>query len=126
MWLCFVSVAIGGAVGAISRYAVGLAILRWHPQAGPIGTFAVNVVGCLLIGALFPLAQRPNLPPLAALMLITGFCGALTTFSTFGHETLLLAAERRVDSALLNVIGSVAGGLGAVWLGRTLVRWLTS
>lgn len=109
------------------RYAVGLAVLRWHPEAGPIGTFAVNVFGCFVIGLLFPLAQRSALPPVAALMLITGFCGALTTFSTFGHETILLATDRRqVDYALLNVFASVVVGLGAVWLGRMLVRWLAS
>lgn len=127
LWLCVLVVAIGGAIGAISRYAVGLAMLRWHSDAGPVGTYAVNVAGCFLIGVLFPLAQRPNLPPLAALMLITGFCGALTTFSTFGHEAILLATERRqIDLAFLYVVGSIVSGIGAVWLGRAVVRWLIS
>ena len=126
-WACMIAVAAGGAVGAICRYAVGLLMLRWHPEAAPIGTFLVNVVGCFLIGVIYPLAVRPTLPPLASLLLITGFLGAFTTFSTFGHETLLLATIRnRFDLAVLNVAASVAAGLTAVWAGRMLVRWLVA
>ncbi|MGC1275374.1 MAG: fluoride efflux transporter CrcB [Planctomycetaceae bacterium] len=126
LWACMIAVATGGAVGAVCRYGVGLLVLKWHPEAGPLSTFAVNVTGCFLIGVLMPLAERPNLPPLAALLLVTGFLGALTTFSTFGHETLVLATNRqRLDLALLNVATNFVVGLGAVWLGRLLIRWLT-
>lgn len=126
-WASILAVAGGGAFGALCRYGVGLVMLRWHPEAGPLGTFAVNVVGCFLIGALYPLFERSSLPPAAALALITGFCGALTTFSTFGHETLQLATHRqRFDFALLYVAGSVLAGLAAVWCGRTLVKWLAA
>lgn len=121
------AVASGGAIGAVCRYCVSLLVLKWHPEAGPLSTFAVNVTGCLLIGVLMPLAERPNLPPLAALLLVTGFLGALTTFSTFGHETILLATTRqRFDLALGNIAVSLFGGLGAVLIGRAIVRWLAS
>jgi CrcB protein len=102
-------------------------MLRWHPEAGPIGTLAVNVFGCFAIGVLAPLYERSSLSPVAALALITGFCGALTTFSTFGHETAQLAQSRqRIDLALLYAMGSLALGLTAVWLGRSFIRWLAS
>ncbi len=122
-----IAVAGGGACGALCRYAVGLLMLRWHPEAGPVGTLVVNVVGCFLIGVLYPLFERSSLPPLAALALITGFCGALTTFSTFGHESLqFLQVRQRFDLALLYVFASVTLGFAAVWLGRTLVKWLAA
>jgi len=127
LWLSILTVAAGGAVGAVARYLVGLAVLRWHPEAGPLGTFAVNVAGCFLIGLLMPLAERQALPPLATLLLVTGFLGALTTFSTFSHETILLATVRhRPGLALANIIASLLTGLAAVWLGRTLIRWLAA
>lgn len=126
LWACLIAVAAGGAIGAVCRYVVGLLVLRWHPEAGPLGTFAVNIAGCFLIGLMMPLVERPNLPPLAALFLITGGLGALTTFSTFGHETVLLATSRqRVDLALLNVTANLAVGIAAVWAGRSVIRWLS-
>ncbi|HEX6984441.1 MAG TPA: fluoride efflux transporter CrcB [Planctomycetaceae bacterium] len=127
LWIALLAVAAGGAVGAVCRYVVGLLVLRWHPEAGPLGTFAVNVAGCFLIGVVVPLVERSSLPPVAGLLLATGFLGALTTFSTFGHETVLLAtARQRLDLALLNVAASLAAGIAAVWLGRAVVRWLAA
>lgn len=121
------AVACGGAIGALCRYGVGALMLRWHPEAGPLGTLAVNVFGCFLIGVFAPLFERSSLPPVAALALITGFCGALTTFSTFSHEAVQLTQIRnRIDLALLYVVGSLAAGLLAVWLGRTLIRWIAA
>lgn len=63
LWACVIAVAAGGAVGAVCRFGVGLVMLRWHPEAGPLGTLAVNVAGCLLIGVLMPLIDRSSLPP---------------------------------------------------------------
>lgn len=127
LWACMLAVAAGGAVGAVCRYSVGLLVLRWHPEAGPLGTFAVNVAGCFLIGLLMPLVDRSSLPPLAGLLLVTGFLGALTTFSTFGHETIVLATRwQRLDLALLNAATSLVVGFAVVWLGRSIVRWLSN
>jgi CrcB protein len=125
LWAGVLAVATGGAVGATLRYLVGVAIVRCHPEAGPLGTFAVNIAGCFLIGLLMPLAERQSLPPLATLLLVTGTLGALTTFSTFGHETILLATVRhRPDLALANIASSLLTGLAAVWLGRTVLSRL--
>lgn len=127
LWAGVLAVAIGGATGAVLRYLVGVAIVRWHPEAGPVGTFAVNIAGCFLIGLLMPLVEGRALSSLAGLLLVTGFLGGLTTFSTFGHETVFLATARhRLDLALLNAAGSLCTGLVAVWLGRALVRSLAA
>lgn len=122
LWAGVLAVAAGGAAGAALRYLVGVVVLRWHPEAGPVGTFLVNIGGCFLIGLLMPLAEGRSLPPLAGLLLVTGFLGGLTTFSTFGHETIFLATARRLDLALLNAAASLLMGLLAVYLGRVLVR----
>lgn len=124
-WPSVLAVAAGGACGAVLRYLVGVAVVRWHPEYAPLGTFAVNAAGCLGIGVLFALVERSALPPLAGPLLITGLLGGLTTFSTFAHETVLLATARgRADLALLNAAASVLVGLGAAWSGRTFVAWL--
>jgi len=121
------AVAGGGAVGALCRYGVGVLMLKWHPEAGPLGTLSVNVVGCFLIGVLAPLFERSSLPPAAALALITGFCGALTTFSTFSHEVVELATIRqRFDYATAYAVASFASGLAAVAAGRAFIRWLAT
>ena len=120
-WQSIAAVAAGGAVGATARYAVGLLAVRWHPEAAPLGTFAVNAAGCLLIGAAVTLVERSTLPPSLGLFLITGLLGGLTTFSTFAYETVLLAGPRgRFDLALLNLAANLGVGLLAAWSGRGL------
>ena len=121
LWLSTLAVAAGGATGAVLRYLVGLAVLRWHPDAGPLGTLSVNIAGCFLIGLLMPFIERQSLPVLAAPLLVTGLLGGLTTFSTFGHETIALATVRhRPDLALLNAAANLLIGLAAVYLGRLI------
>ena len=125
LWLSTLAVALGGAAGSALRYLVGLLVLRWHPDAGPLGTFFVNVVGCFLIGVLMPFVERHSLPPAAGLFLVTGLLGGFTTFSTFGHETVLLATVRgRLDLTFANITASLITGLVAVWLGRALMSRL--
>ena len=120
------SVAVGGACGAVCRYGVGLAVVRWRLDAAPLATLAVNVAGCLLIGMLGTVAEADRLGPHARLLLITGLLGGLTTFSTFGYETLALATTRgRFDLAAANLTAHLLAGLAAVWLGRWCVlTWL--
>jgi CrcB protein len=108
-------VLIGGALGAPARYLTDLAIQRSHGTAYPWGTWTVNVVGSFLLGVL--LAAAP-----AWLLTVagTGFCGALTTFSTFGYETIRLYEEGETVGAIVNVVGSLAAGLAAAALGWSL------
>ncbi|HEY0573738.1 MAG TPA: fluoride efflux transporter CrcB [Pseudonocardia sp.] len=109
-------VLVGGAIGAPLRYLTDRVVQSRHDSGFPWGTFTVNVVGSLILGVLI---GRSASGPLTAL-LGTGFCGALTTYSTFGYETVLLATRRAYLYATLNALGSVAAGLGAAGLGLAL------
>ncbi len=111
-------VALGAAVGAPLRYLTDRAIQSRYPTAFPWGTLAVNVAGSLLLGFLL---GRPVDPALAAL-LGTGFCGALTTYSTFSYETFQLARTGSRLLATANAIGSILAGLAAAYLGLLLAH----
>ncbi len=101
-------VVLGGAVGAVVRYAAG----RWLDRAGaPWGTFAVNAVGSLVLGVVLARAG-----PATTALVGTGFCGALTTYSTFALEAVELPRRRAVAYAL----GSVSTGLVAAAVGLAL------
>ena len=87
------------------------------------GTLTVNVLGCFLLGGLmYCVQERAVLSPAVRPFLAIGVAGAFTTFSTFGYETLELVENRELAAALANVGGNVCLGLGAVWLGRTVLR----
>jgi CrcB protein len=111
-------VALGAAVGAPLRYLTDRVIQARHRSMFPWGTFTVNVAGSLLLGFLLGL---PVAPWLAAL-LGTGFCGALTTYSTFSLETLRLVREGAQVLAGMYAIGSVLAGVGAAYLGLLLAQ----
>jgi CrcB protein len=119
-------VAAGGAVGAVCRWALaGLVHSRLPESTFPWGTLAVNILGCLVIGFLWPLVEeRPVLSPEARLLVLVGLLGAFTTFSTFSLETMELVSAGRWLGAGLNVLGSVAVGLVAVAAGMALARCL--
>ncbi|MGN9811588.1 fluoride efflux transporter CrcB [Micromonospora sp. BQ11] len=114
-------VALGAAVGAPLRYLVDRAVQARLGSAFPWGTLTVNVTGSLLLGLL---AGLPVGPALGAL-LGTGLCGALTTYSTFGYETLRLARAGTRRRALANVLLSVTAGLAAATAGFTTTHSLT-
>ena len=112
-------VLVGGAIGAPTRYLTDLAIQRRHGSAFPWGTWTVNVAGSFVLGVVVA-----GSPAWVVTLAGTGFCGALTTFSTFGYETLRLTEEGRTSLALWNVAGSLGAGLAAAalgwWLGSAL------
>lgn len=114
-------VAIGAAFGAPLRYLVDRAVQARHRSVFPWGTLTVNVAGSALLGFL---AGLPVDGPVMAL-LGTGFCGALTTYSTFGYETLRLTRSGARWQALVNVLVSVMMGLGAAYGGLAIARVLT-
>ncbi|WP_280261574.1 fluoride efflux transporter CrcB [Nocardia wallacei] len=105
-------VFVGAMVGAPVRYLVDRAVQTRHDGVFPWGTFLVNLTGCLILGGLTGAAV--STPVLAVLG--TGFCGALTTYSTFSYETVRLAEERSYLYAAVNIVASVAAGLGAAVL----------
>ncbi|MFC8347382.1 fluoride efflux transporter CrcB [Streptomyces sp. NPDC057280] len=113
-WLLVVA---GAMVGAPLRYLTDRAIQSRHDSVFPWGTFAVNAAGCLVLG-LVSGAAGPHLQ----LLLGTGLCGALTTYSTFSYETLRLAETGAGLYALANIAGSLVAGLGAAYAGVALAR----
>jgi CrcB protein len=108
-------VLVGGAVGGPARYLTDVTVQRLHGSAFPWGTWTVNVAGSFLLGLL-----TASAPVWAVTLLGTGFCGALTTFSTFGYETVRLAEEGESGAAVANVVGSVVAGVAAAALGWLL------
>jgi CrcB protein len=109
-----------GGVGAVMRVAIGAAI---GARAFPWATLAVNLAGCLAIGALHEfLSVRAALSPLLRPALIGGLLGGFTTFSAFGLETWTLLQSGRTSAALLYALGSVALGVGGVAIGIVLAR----
>ena len=115
-------VALGGAVGSVARYRLsGYVLHHTIDWRFPAGTFAVNVIGCLVAGVLAGLAAKHDmLSADARLLLFTGLLGGFTTFSAFGLETMLLLKRGEVVVASANVFLSVAAGLLALWLGLGL------
>lgn len=118
MLLNLLVVAVGGAIGACTRYLVsGWAAGRFGAEF-PMGTLIVNVVGCFIIGVFLTLTtERLIVSPYWRLVVAVGFLGGLTTFSSFGYETLRLMEDADVLPALLNVALNLGVGLGATWLG---------
>jgi fluoride exporter len=118
-----VLVALGGAVGSAARYRMSGWILHhtitWQ---FPLGTFLVNVVGCLIAGVLSGMAAKHDLlSPDARLLLFTGILGGFTTFSAFGVETIFLLKRGQIMVAICNVVLSVVAALLALWIGYEFV-----
>jgi CrcB protein len=122
-WLSLFSVLLGGAIGSALRWALGLALNPLLPTL-PLGTLTVNLVGGFIIGSAIGIFdQFQSLPPELRLFVITGFCGGLTTFSTFSAETVTLLLRQQYGWTLAivstHVIGSVLMtlvGIGAMRL----------
>jgi fluoride exporter len=105
-------VVVGGVVGAPARYVIDVAVQRLHGTAFPWGTWTVNVAGSFVLGLVATTG-----PDWVVTLVGTGFCGALTTFSTFGYETVRLSERGEATAAAANVAGSIAAGLTAAALG---------
>lgn len=115
-------IVLGAAVGAPLRYLVDHAVQQRHDSLFPWGTFAVNVVGSLILGILAGGTTAHAISSDLAALLGTGFCGTLTTYSTFGYETIRLLQQRARFYAVLNAAASAVAGLGAAFLGITIAQ----
>ena len=118
----FVAIAVGAALGAWLRWLLGLWLNR-HADAIPWGTFAANMLGGYLIGLV---VAHPEWPPFWRLLIVTGFLGGLTTFSTFSAETVAFLEEGRLAMAATYSGVSLAGSLALTLLGLYTARALQS
>lgn len=115
--MIILAVLAGGMIGAPARYLTDRFVQARRDTVFPWGTFAVNMGGSAVIGFLLGAERHLGLPPVLFALLGTGFCGGLTTFSTFGYETLRLLEDGAVADAGLNVIASLAAGILLAWVG---------
>jgi CrcB protein len=113
-------VVLGAMLGAPLRYLTDRVIQSRHESAFPWGTFTVNVAGSFVLGLLVAAGRAHGVPQQLTIFAGTGFCGALTTYSTFGYETVRLFGQRSRFYAVANVVASIAAGLGAAFCGATV------
>ena len=118
-------VALGAAVGAPLRYLVDRGVQARLDSLFPWGTFLVNVVGSLVLGVLAGGSEHAAPGELGAL-LGTGLCGALSTYSTFGYETVRLLEDGATGYAVINAVGSVLAGVAAAFGGVALAQFVWS
>ncbi|MCW9023165.1 MAG: fluoride efflux transporter CrcB [Gammaproteobacteria bacterium] len=119
------AIAAGGALGAVSRYLVSNGVHLLAGRGFPYGTLTVNVVGSLLMGFLYiVLIERLGVESYWRAIILVGFLGAFTTFSTFSIETLNLIENGELSKAMINVLASVVTCITACWLGLMLGRQL--
>ena len=111
-------VGAGGAVGSILRFLTSVYIVRSEPWPFPVATFIVNIIGCFCIGLFANLIPTENL----RFLLIAGFCGGFTTFSTFASENIFLINNNQWWLAVIYIVASIIIGLGAVWLGMYITK----
>ena len=119
------AIALGGAAGAVARYWASNGVYGLLGRGFPYGTLFVNVLGSLVMGVLYILLlERMSVGPEVRGVLLIGFLGAFTTFSTFSIETLNLIEQAAYVKAMLNALLSVVVCIGAAWLGVLLGRSL--
>lgn len=102
--MSYLIIGIGGALGAISRYGMGLLIVRKSDSQIPLSTFIINIVGSFVLGLVLGLYNKGILDDFWQQFLGIGFCGAFTTFSTFGYETIKLIENKQPAKAVIYVM----------------------
>jgi CrcB protein len=119
----YLSIAIGGALGSMARYATGVYVGRWFGTAFPWGTLLINIVGSFLIGAFAEsFALRWDASPSTRAFLVVGICGGYTTFSTFSLDIVTLINRGEALYAGIYIVASVALGLLALYGGLHAMR----
>lgn len=123
-WIRLVVLSAGGALGVNTRYWLGVWMNKWASPQFPWATFAINVSGSFAIGFLTLVLSRWLPHPSARLLLVVGFLGGYTTFSTFAFDSLTLWERGELGLSLANMAGSVAAGFVAAFLGVAVARGL--
>lgn len=118
-----IAIAAGGAFGAVARYGVSTGVYAMLGRSFPFGTLAVNVIGSLFMGFLYVMMiERLSVSPELRAVLLIGFLGSFTTFSTFSMETLSLIEQAELIKAAANIVASVVFCLLATWIGIVIAR----
>jgi CrcB protein len=126
MWRSFIAVSVGGMLGCLLRWCLALVLNSYFPTIPP-GTLAANLIGCYIIGmAIAFFTTYPAFAPEWRLFVTTGFCGGLTTFSTFSAEIVILLQSGRTLWALGAVAAHLLGSLLMTFAGVATVIWLKS
>jgi len=124
MWRSFLAVSMGGMLGCLARWFLAIVLNRYFPTIPP-GTLAANVIGCYIIGmALALFMAYPAVTPEWRLFLTTGFCGGLTTFSTFSAELVTLMQSGRAAWALAAASIHLVGSVAATFAGIATMTWI--
>jgi CrcB protein len=123
-WRSLLAVAVGGMLGCLLRWVLAIAMNRYFPAIPP-GTLAANLIGCYVIGiAIAFFSAYPAFAPEWRLLITTGFCGGLTTFSTFSAEVVMLMQSGRLTLALGAIAVHLLGSLAMTFAGIATVIWL--
>ena len=121
--ITYIAIAFGGAFGAMSRFWIHSAVQRFNGSSFPLGTFSVNILGSFLIGVFFVvLAEKAQFAEPWRPLVTVGFLGAMTTFSTFSLDALLLFEQGHYNTALFYIVSSVALCLFAAFTGMQVTR----
>ena len=117
-------IAIGGALGSVARYLLSMFVLRVTGSLLPIGTFAVNLLGCVIFGGIAGAAaqQRFILTPEARAFLFIGVLGGFTTFSSYAYESFLLTRDGQFAAAAFNIVGQVVAALVGLWAAHAITN----
>jgi CrcB protein len=118
--MTYLAISIGAILGANARFLLGGWVLDRMGAEFPYGTLLINVSGSFVIGLAYALIEKHGAPDWVRPLLIVGFLGAYTTFSTFSLDALAMAERGAWPAAATYVLGSVGASLAAVWLGVTL------
>lgn len=125
VWHLLAWLAVMGSVGTLCRYGLDGLVLRCCGERFPWGIFVVNALGCFLFGIVYPLAEeRLLISGETRLIILTGFMGSFTTFSTFTFQTAELLRESQWFSAGANIFGQIAVGLACMFIGLAIGRRL--
>jgi len=126
MGMAVLAVAVGGGVGALARWMLSYQLNAYFPAIPP-GTLAANIIGGYIVGfAIAFFASRPDIAPEWRLLIITGFCGGLTTFSTFSAEVVMLIQQGEISKMAIAITLHLAGSLAATILGIASWTWMTA
>ncbi len=125
MFYPLLAIAVGSSVGAWIRWFLGLKLNAIYPNI-PLGTVAVNLIGGFIIGFAIAFFAQSQLSPNLKLLIVTGFCGGLTTFSTFSFEVMSLLQEGKLALSGLTIAIHVIGAVAFTIMGMALYQWLSA